>query len=300
MENNLPQSAIDFLEQLHTNNKAKTTIKGYSSDLGTFFTFLKDYKKKEEITNRMIKALKLDDLNKFINYSKNKLGNKEYARARKVACLKSYFKYLKKEKFININIAEDLDTPKIGKKIPIAFTDEQVEKIYNALDREDLLYFRNKCIVTLLFNTGVRVSELVNIKLNDIQNNKLLVLRKGNKEDCIFLNKKSIEAIKEYMEYRIVDDIQEEHRQFLFISNFKKCISKGSVENIMKKLYKKAGLIDKKYVTHTTRHTVGTNVYKKTKDILAVAEVLGHENVNTSRIYITMDEERMMNIMEDL
>jgi site-specific recombinase XerD len=301
MKNALPQSAVNFLEQLHTNNKAKTTINGYESDLRVFVEFLKDYKKKKEITDRTIKVLKLDDLNKFINYTKTKTKkNSECARARKVACLRSYYKYLKKIGFVDSNIAEDLDSPKIGKKIPIAFTDQQVEKIYNALSHGDLYYHRNKCIVTLLFNTGVRVSELINIKLNDIQDNKLFVLRKGNKEDCIYLNKKCLEVIKEYMEYRIVDDVDEENQKYLFISKMKRKMDKSSVELIMKNLYKRAGLTDKKYVTHTTRHTVGTNVYRKTKDILSVANVLGHENVNTSRIYITIDEERMKDIMEDL
>lgn len=296
----LPQSAIDFLEQLHTDNKAKTTIAGYESDLRVFFTFLKDHKNKKEITNKTLKSLKLYDLNKFINYSKNRLENSECARARKIACLRSYWKYLRKENIVATNIAEDLDSPKIGKKIPIAFTDEQVEKIYNALNRKDMFYYRNKCIVTILLNTGVRVSELANIKLNDIQENKLLVLRKGNKEDSVYLNKKCLESIKEYMENRIVEGVNEEYKNVLFISNFKRGIDKNSVEVMMKKLYKIAGLTDKKYVTHTTRHTVGTNVYRKTKDILMVATVLGHENINASRIYITMDEDRMKNIMEDL
>jgi len=296
----LPLSAMDFLEQLNTDNKAKTTISGYESDLRVFFTFLKDYKNKKEISNKTLKSLQTYDLNKFINYSKNKLENSEYARARKVACLRSYWKYLRKENIVATNIAEDLDSPKIGKKIPIAFTDEQVEKIYDALNREDMFYYRNKCIVTILLNTGIRVSELAHIKLNDIQENKLLILRKGNKEDSVYLNKKCLEAIKEYMENRIVEGVDEEYKNVLFISNFRRGIDKSSVQVMMKKLYKIARLTDKKYVTHTTRHTVGTNVYRKTKDILMVAEVLGHENINTSRVYITMDEERMKNVMEDL
>ena len=152
----------------------------------------------------------------------------------------------------------------------------------------------------MLFKTGIRVSELVNIKLNNIQDNKLLVVRKGNKEDCVYLNKQCLESIKEYMNNRVVDNVSEEERKYLFISRVKRGISKRAVEDIMKGLYKTAGLTDKKYVTHTSRHTVGTNVYKKTKDILMVAKVLGHDSVNTSKIYITMDEDDVKNIMEDL
>jgi site-specific recombinase XerD len=102
------------------------------------------------------------------------------------------------------------------------------------------------------------------------------------------------------MDNRVVDNVSEEERKYLFISRVKRGISKRAVEDIMKGLYKTAGLTDKKYVTHTSRHTVGTNVYKKTKDILMVAEVLGHENINTSRIYVTVDEESIKNVMEDL
>lgn len=298
---NLPESAMNFLDYLHTNNKSPNTIVGYESDLNIFFNFLKEYLNKNKITNIVLKSLKLDDLNKFINYTKNKeKKNSEYGRARKVATLKSYFRYLCICGILDRNIAEGLETPKIGRKIPIAFTETQVEKIFNVLDKKDSNYYRDKCIVTLLFKTGVRVSELVNIKLNNIQGNKLLVVRKGNKEDCVYLNKQCLESIKEYMENRVVDNVSEEERKYLFISRVKKGISKRAVEDIMKGLYKTAGLTDKKYVTHTTRHTVGTNVYKKTKDILMVAKVLGHENINTSKIYVTMDEESIKNVMEDL
>ena len=298
---NLPESAIAFLEHLHTNNKSPNTIVGYESDLNIFFNFLKEYLNKRKIINVTLKSLKLDDLNKFINYTKTKeKKNSEYGRARKVATLKSYFKYLCICGILDRNIAEGLETPKIGRKIPIAFTDAQVEKIFNALDKKDSNYYRDKCIVTLLFKTGIRVSELVNIKLNNIQDNKLLVVRKGNKEDCVYLNKQCLESIKEYMNNRVVDNVSEEERKYLFISRVKRGISKRAVEDIMKGLYKTAGLTDKKYVTHTSRHTVGTNVYKKTKDILMVAKVLGHDSVNTSKIYITMDEDDVKNIMEDL
>ena len=303
MENrfNLPESAIEFLEYLHTNNKSPNTIVGYESDLNIFFNFLKEYLNKRKIINATLKSLKLDDLNKFIKYTETKeKKNSEYGRARKVATLKSYFKYLCICGVIDRNIAEGLPSPKVGRKIPIAFTDAQVEKIFNALDKKDSNYYRDKCIVTLLFKTGIRVSELVNIKLNNIQGNKLLVVRKGNKEDCVYLNKQCLESIKEYMDNRVVDKVSEEERKYLFISRVKKGISKRAVEDIMKGLYKTAGLTDKKYVTHTARHTTGTNVYKKTKDILMVAKVLGHENINTSKIYITIDEDDVKNIMEDL
>jgi len=299
--NKLPESAEEFLDDLHTQNKSINTIDGYRSDLGVFFTFLKEYKNKKDINNKTLKLLKLIDLNKFITYTKNKeKKNSECGRARKVACLRSYFKFLCKSGIIDINIAEGLESPKIGKKVPIAFTEEQVEKIYNALDKNRCNYYRDKCIVTLLLNTGMRVSELVNIKLNDIQGNELLILRKGNKEQYIYLNKKCLDAIGEYMENRIIDGVPEEDKKYLFITRIKQRITKPSVEQMMKELYKKAGLKDKRYVTHTTRHTVGTNIYKNTKDILMVAEVLGHENLNASRIYITMDKERVKKVMENI
>ena len=106
MENrfNLPESAMNFLDYLHTNNKSPNTIVGYESDLNIFFNFLKEYLNKRKIINVTLKSLKLDDLNKFINYTKTKeKKNSEYGRARKVATLKSYFKYLSNILFIFIN-----------------------------------------------------------------------------------------------------------------------------------------------------------------------------------------------------
>ena len=136
MENkfNLPESAVKFLDYLHTNNKSPNTIVGYESDLHVFYEFLKEYKKAKKITNKIIQSLILDDLNNFLSYTKTKQKkNSECARARKVSTLKSYFSYMYENNIIKEDIAKGLKKITIGKKIPIAFNDEQVEKIFSSL-----------------------------------------------------------------------------------------------------------------------------------------------------------------------
>lgn len=313
---NLPESVTNFLNYLHTiKESSNETIYGYEKDLSMFFRYMLCYKKKGEIDlskmdninisrlgKNFIQSIKLSDLYAFMEYLQTKeKPNGASARSRKVATLKSYFKYLySKEKIIDSNIAQNLESPKQGKREAISFTKEQVDNIYKALDKNDMYYFRNKCILTMLLNTGMRLSEVQNIKINDIFRNKLIINGKGNKERTVILNQKCLDSISEYMENRKTDGVDELEKEYLFLSNVKRHLSKGAIEIMMKQLYEKAGCTDKKYVTHTTRHTVGTNIYKKTKDILMVATVLGHENLNTSRIYITMDDEDIKNIMDNL
>lgn len=313
---NLPESVVNFLNYLHTIKESSSeTVYGYEKDLSMFFRYMLCYKRKGEIYlskmeninisrlgKNFIQSIKLSDLYAFMEYLQTKeKPNGTSARARKVGAIKSYFKYLhSKEKIIDSNIAQDLESPKQGKREAIAFTGEQVDNIYKALDKNDMYYFRNKCILTMLLNTGIRLSELQNIKINDIYKNKLTIIGKGNKERVVFLNQKCLDSINEYMENRKTNGVDELEKEYLFLSNVKRHLSKSAIEIMMKQLYEKAGCTDKKYVTHTTRHTVGTNIYKKTKDVLMVATVLGHENMNTSRIYITMDNEDIKNVMDSL
>jgi site-specific recombinase XerD len=142
---------------------------------------------------------------------------------------------------------------------------------------------RDYAILVVFLNTGIRLSELVGINLTDIQNNKLRVLGKGNKERIVYLNDACIDAINSYMQVRPVDGVID--KKALFLSNRRTRISHQMVQNLVKKYIEKAGLDPQRYSTHKLRHTAATLMFQNGVDVRVLKEVLGHENLNTTQIY---------------
>jgi len=299
--NKLPESAEDFLNYLHMKNSSEGTINGYKSNLNIFFDFIKSYKKARSINNKTIKNIKLIDLYSFLNYAEKELGNSPATRARKVACLQSYFKYLyKKAKLIDDNIAEELDQIKIPKTKPITLDVKQSKQLLNACDVGALFYTRDKCILTFFLNCGLRLSELCNIKITDIRNDKLVVLGKGQKERDVYLNDDCIKVINEYLEDRQYYNIDGEEKEYLFITKFKKRIGKQAVELIVKKYLNKAELKDKKYSTHKLRGSFCTNAYRKGAGIKELMILMGHSNIGTTERYIDYNEDELKSAVKNI
>jgi site-specific recombinase XerD len=221
MSENLPESVENFIGYLRTmKNCSDETIKGYESDLSLLFKFLKLHKSGRKIVSKddvddinikdidseFINTITLNDLMCFMIYLKDKRNNSEYARTRKTYSIKSYFHYIyKKAKIIPEDIAEELESPKLPKREPISLTLEQSKKLLNSVDEGSEYYYRNRCILTLFLHCGIRLSELVNIKLSDInwEANSIKILGKGNKERNIYFDKTTLPVVKEYLETRI-------------------------------------------------------------------------------------------------
>ena len=290
----LHESAKNFLNYLHTiKNRSDETIIGYSSNLRIFFEFLK-IKKKKAITNKLLKTITLDDLYNFLSYTEKELRNSPATRARKVACLKSYFHYLyKKAKLIPEDITEELDSPKIPKKKPISMNLDQCKQLLNSLDDWSAYYFRDKAILTIFLQCGLRLSELCNIKINDIKGTRMIVTGKGDKQRYVFLSESCIKVINEYLKERKDDKASDEDKQYLFLSDRQQRIRKTTVQTLVKKHMKKAGLDTDLYHTHTTRHSYATMSYNQGMDVIKLSEALGHSNVNTSKVYVTINEDEL-------
>ena len=258
----LHESAIGFLNYLHTmKNASDETIKSYNSDLRVFFKFIKQYKKSSCISTRLMKSLKPSDLYAFITYTEKELDNKAITRARKVACLKSYFHYLyKKAKLINEDIGEEIESPKLEEKKPITLNIEQSKKLLNSVDKNNI---RDKCILTIFLNCGLRLSELINIKISSIKDDKIVIFGKGSKERVCYLNSDALKIIAEYLQVRKTINVNESEKDFLFLSRLNRRMSKKTVENVVKKYLDKADLKDQKYTTHKLRGSFCTNAYRK-------------------------------------
>lgn len=304
----LPRVVNDFINYLGTiKGKSQNTINGYKVDLTMFFRFLKLYKgvadKKinfesieiADIDNNFIQEINLSDLFAFISFAENYRGNGAYAKARKVATLKSFFKYLQtKAKIIDENPALELETPKISKRNPVYLSLNESKTLLNSI--EGKFQERDHCIITLFLNCGMRLSELCGIDISKIKGDTLTVLGKGNKERTIYLNKACLKTIENYITVRNLDadKIPLEHKDALFISKNYVRINKRSVERLVKKYVEKSGLENKKYTPHKLRHTAATLMYKYGNvDIRSLQKILGHENVSTTQIYTHVDDEKL-------
>lgn len=307
-----PDSLGDFLNYLESiKGKSKNTIEGYKIDLVLFFKFLKAYKKGipkgielteldiSDLDDEFVKEIKLRDLYAFLTYVEQVRSNSNYAKSRKVAALKSYFKFLQnKLKLIKENPANELETPKIEKRNPLYLDLEESILLLNSLDKKEKNYHRDYCILTLFLNCGMRLSELCNIQLSKLKEDTLSIVGKGNKERVVYLNEACIKSIRNYLKIRSLLEVDVEFSDFLFISSRKRSINKRTVEILVKKYIKKAGLPEG-FTPHKLRHTAATLMYKHGNvDIRSIQSILGHENISTTQIYTHVDNDDLRNAMK--
>ncbi len=305
----LPQLVIDFLNYLETiKGKSSNTISGYKIDLQLFFRFMKVYKDNlndlsleleeiniSDVDEKFINTIKLTDIYAFLSFVEKERNNSTYARARKVATLKSFYKFLYgKAKVIIDNPTLELESPKISKRHPVYLTLEQSLQLLSSLDKSNLNYYRDYCILTLFLNCGLRLSELCSIEINKIKNDTLTIVGKGNKERTIYLNDACIKAINDYLSKRDNSKVPEENKKYLFLSNRNKPINKRTVELLVKKHINTAELLDDNYTPHKLRHTAATLMYKHGNvDIRSLQNILGHENISTTQIYTHIDDDKL-------
>ena len=305
----LPLILIDFLNYLETiKGKSKNTILGYKIDLQVFFRFMKKHKGRvsswykdfqeipiNDIDASFIQDINLSDLYAFLAYTEKERQNSTYARARKVATLKSFFKFIHlKLKIIEENPTLDLESPKLDKRHPIHLSLEESVTLLSSLNINDSNYFRDYCILTFFLNCGMRLTELCSIQISKIRNDTLNIVGKGNKERTVYLNEACLHALFNYINIREDFKASEEEKKYLFLSNRHKPINERTVELLVKKHITNAGIKDEVYTPHKLRHTAATLMYKHGDvDIRSLQNILGHENISTTQIYTHVDDEKL-------
>ena len=299
----------DFLTYLEViKGKSTNTVNAYYYDLRLFYRYVKIKNSSNKITFDeidnleisdvpfdSIKKVRLTDLYDFMNYVNRSRANSSSARARKVSCLKTYFKYLtNKAELIDIDPTVELDAPKISKKLPRYLDLDSSVKLLNAAEK---LNPRDFCILTILLNCGLRVSELVGINLTDIQENTLRVTGKGDKERQVYLNDACISAIEDYKKVR--PKAKPSSSNALFLNKNNERIGVRGVQMLVKKYLLIAGLDYNSYSTHKLRHTAATLMYKYGKvDVLVLQQILGHTNLSTTQIYTHTDNKQTENALK--
>ena len=316
-ENN-PEFLNSFLDYTATIlNKSPNTVKEYNYDLNMFLKFILyhfkmvDTKKINDLKEidihhmsiDILKKVKLDDIHAFLFYLKNNNQSKSATRARKVSSIRVFFNYLSNKKgILEKNPAQNLETPKIEKRMPKYLTlDDSKKLLETVMHDSDRNKERDFAIITLFLNCGMRLSELVGINLKDISFNdeKLNVIGKGNKERTIYLNKACLNAIDSYLKVRPKDGVKFDSRDALFLSERKERISNRTVQYIVKQELQKSGLDINKYSVHKLRHTAATLMYKYGNvDIRALQELLGHESISTTEIYTHVDNTQIRNAVD--
>lgn len=281
------------------------TVDEYCMDLRTLFRFLKrswglaepgtplEEIPVQDVDLDFIRKVKTYDLFEFMNFVADERNNMSSTRQRKSSSLKSFFKYLTvHENLLEENPTENLTPPKKKKALPHFLSLEQSIELLQAVDGPDAA--RDRCILTLFLNCGMRLSELVSINIADVlyNNASLRILGKGNKERIVYLNQACLDSIDRYLEVRPKDGVID--RSALFLSNRKTRISPKTVQAMVKKYLDKIGLTGPGYSVHKLRHTAATLMYRYGDvDIRVLQDILGHANLGTTEIYTHTSSSQM-------
>lgn len=281
------------------------TVDEYCMDLRTLFRFLKmnwalvqpgaplEEIPVNDVDLEFIRGIKTYDLFEFMNFVADERNNMSSTRQRKSSSIKSFFKYLTvHEHLLQENPTENLTPPKKKKALPHFLSLEQSIELLQAVEGPDAE--RDRCILTLFLNCGMRLSELVSINISDVlyNNSSLRILGKGNKERIVYLNQACLDSINAYLAVRPKDGVID--RNALFLSNRNKRISPKTVQAMVKKYLDKIGLSGPGYSVHKLRHTAATLMYRYGDvDIRVLQDILGHANLGTTEIYTHTSSSQM-------
>ncbi len=308
----------DYLFYLETiKGRSPKTVQEYYTDLRTFFRFIlifhsddhsplsdADAFQKTSISSvslNLIRSITLSDIYEFLHFISSERSNSATARARKVSSIRGFFKYLTtNQKVLDENPALNLEIPSTRKSLPKYLTLEQSLELLNSVDEEDGdNRQRDYCILTLFLNCGMRLAELVGINLQDIRDNTLRLLGKGNKERSIYLNDACLSAIADYLEVRSQLHPHSKDSKALFLSRNGNRISRRRVQQIVESFLKKSGLGQMGYSVHKLRHTAATLMYQYGEiDIRVLKDILGHANLGTTEIYTHVSSRQMEHAAE--
>lgn len=295
---------------------SKKTVDEYLLDLRTFFRFLiardlditlesaEFYKiDVSAVGLERLKSVTQDDIYQFLFYTNQERNNHWAARARKLASIRSLYRYLvSKRHYLTENPTADVDSPKVQKALPKVLSLDEALRLLEAA-RTDITaphHVRDYAILTLFLNCGMRVSELVGIDLTDLDDSlqSLRVTGKGSKERVVYLNEACRVALTDYLRIRTSDRYADLGEKALFLSQRNVRISVKMVQAMVYRYLARAGLSAKHYSVHKLRHTAATLMYQTGKvDVRVLKDILGHEQLNTTQIYTHVSSRDMENAM---
>lgn len=273
---------------------SKNSIEAYSQDVEKLFQYSQSLA--SPITNPSnIETHHIQDLLKWVN----EMGISQHSQARILSGIRSFFTYLAIEGEITSNPAELIESPRLIQRLPEFLSVEEIEQLISALDLSKPEGMRNKALLEVLYGCGLRVSELVNLKLSNLslEIEYIKVVGKGNKERLVPIGQSAIKYLKHYIdEVRIHASIKPGKEDYVFINRLGTPLSRVMIFMIIKDLAVKAG-IKKNISPHTFRHSFATHLIEGGADLRAVQEMLGHESITTTEIYTHLDRDYLRSVI---
>ena len=236
--------------------------------------------------------IKREDIKNFLKEINN-LGISARSQARIISGIKAFYKYLLLENYINNNPTELIESPKIGLKIPDILSLLEINQIIDSIDLSNNLGYRNRAIIEMLYSCGLRVSELINLKISNVQFSKgyIKILGKGNRERLAPIGGKALDALTIYINnHRNLRSENKSDNDIIFLNNRGNKLTRVMIFLIIKKLVLKTD-IRKKISPHTFRHSFATHMIEGGANLRAVQEMLGHQSITTTQIYTHLDKD---------
>lgn len=287
---NLEKWLFRFLDYLKNERKySNLTINNYKRDIEYFFEFLNDRK----ITN--IKDIKYQYIREYLVH----LHNRQYSKktiSRYISSLRTFFKYLYNEGIINNNPMLLISNPKLDKRLPTFLYTNDLEKLLSCPNLDTIYGIRDSLILELLYSTGIRVSELVNIRIKDINFNdkQIKILGKGNKERYVLYGDVCSKKLDFYLN-KSRNELDVKKSEYLLLGKNGLKLTTRFIEILIKKYQEKAQ-IKVKVTPHTLRHTFATHLLEGGADLKTVQELMGHESLSSTQVYTHVTSERLRNI----
>ncbi len=273
-------------------NLAAKTVDAYAADVRDYLSELHERGVKVEAVTR-------EDVLEHMAFLAKK-GLSPRSRARHLAALRGFHRFLEDEKLSPADPTTDLDTPKHARKLPIFLTVEEVIALLEAPDSKTLAGIRDRAMIEVLYATGLRVSELVSLGLNDVNliDGYILAFGKGRKERVIPLGKKAIEAIKTWLEGPRISVLKGRESKALFVSPRGKALTRMGFWKLLRRHARGAGIM-KEISPHKLRHSFATHLVERGADLRAVQAMLGHADLGTTQIYTHVDSRRLRAMYDD-
>ncbi len=287
------QAIADFRHYLQLERGlAQNSIQNYSRDINKLLHFLDSYKLKESPL-----TIQKDTVQQFIYETANTVSPRSQARI--ISGLKSFFNYLIFEDYRPDNPMDLIETPKIGRKLPDTLSTNEINQLIGAIDLSEPQGERNRAIIETLYGCGLRVSELIGLKISDLffEEDFIKVTGKGDKQRFVPIspvNKKYIDLYRYHV--RLHQKIQKGHEDILFLNRNGKKLSRAMIFTIIRKLSEAVGL-KKNISPHTFRHSFATHLLQNGADLRAIQQMLGHESITTTEVYMHVDRSHLVEVV---
>lgn len=281
----------EYRYYIHSEAKlSKNTRESYLREINDYISFLNDIRHVDSPSN-----ITLEDIRSYLAAIKRR-GVSSTTQAHKLTSIKSFHKYLMLEKKINVNVSKLVDTPKVEKKLPTILSLSEVNLILDKQEIKDFTDYRNIAMLELTYSCGLRVSELISVKLSDLHLDLgfIRVLGKGSKERIVPVGEIAVDKINAYLK-EARPRLIKKHTDYLFLNYRGTSLSRQYFNNILQKRAKEVG-IRKNISPHTLRHSFASHLLEQGTDLRLIQELLGHEDISTTEIYTHINNKKLTEV----